>query len=845
MHRFIHALIVAVVSYAGVAFADNYAMQFDGVSNRIEFIDSALRFPTNAITVEFWMKTSATTNAGTPVSYAVSNNDNELFIFDDRDFQCAIKGNRTALAGISATNGVWHHMALTWTNSGALRFYKDGVAVITTNNFVTNLQLTRGGTLEIGQEQDVVGGNFQLFQAYSGLLDELRIWRVVRSQSEIATNRFRSLTGGEAGLIGYYRMNEGSGTASQNFGQSFYNGNVIGATWAAPGVPLQPEVLTLNPENITATGVVLNGGLTGHAQTQVRFAWGNGLTLDQFTPWQTISNTGPAQFAAPLSGVVPGTYRFRAEASNEVGTAVGDEISFNTVLPDVSGQYTNLRSGQWIDFDNDGRLDIFSGSAVSLNTVSNVFVDEFFNSYGFVQAVGDINNDGRIDVVEADEYPDQDDNFFCHIMQNVGGFPTETFVFPLGKLEARTLAVMDVNHDGLQDIIVTGNESSAPLGVAVKVFINQSGPAGLNFLEIGAAGIGPVSHASLFPGDFDNDGYTDLLITGEDPNNAFNPATKLYRNNRSGTFVPVAAGLPNIEARTVQWIDYNNDGNLDLFLSGETNSFSSFAIVNLFRNNGDGTFTDAAAGFPALYYPVASWGDFDGDGWPDLALSGQESPNFLQMPLVAIYRNNSGSSFTSTNPLLPQVLADDLAWGDSDRDNRMDLLGDGADTNGYFHLFLLHNNVAVPNSPPTTPGGLSTTISNSLVTFRWNAASDSQTPTAGVTYNLRVGVTPGGREILSPLALGNGTVLMDVPGNAGSQRSFTLSLLPGRNYYWSVQAVDSDFGGSPFAAEQSFSLHSVIAPVSTLPVLGDLNGDGVVDLNELNQVIQNYRNLHP
>jgi hypothetical protein len=99
---------------------------------------------------------------------------------------------------------------------------------------------------------------------------------------------------------------------------------------------------------------------------------------------------------------------------------------------------------------------------------------------------------------------------------------------------------------------------------------------------------------------------------------------------------------------------------------------------------------------------------------------------------------------------------------------------------------------------------LAVTISGAAVTLSWNAASDAQTPASGLTYNLRVGTTPGGGDVVSPMAAANGFRRVPQMGNVRGL-SWSSSALPiAKPLYWSVQAVDTAFAGGPFAPEQQF-----------------------------------------
>jgi len=97
-------------------------------------------------------------------------------------------------------------------------------------------------------------------------------------------------------------------------------------------------------------------------------------------------------------------------------------------------------------------------------------------------------------------------------------------------------------------------------------------------------------------GDYDNDGDLDLLLTG-----FMNPGliSKIYRNN-GGSFNDIGAGLPSVQNGAVAWGDYDNDGDLDLLLTGDT---GSAPISKVYRNDG-GSFIDLNAALIA--FPVQS-----------------------------------------------------------------------------------------------------------------------------------------------------------------------------------------------------------------------------------------------
>ena len=232
-------------------------------------------------------------------------------------------------------------------------------------------------------------------------------------------------------------------------------------------------------------------------------------------------------------------------------------------------------------------------------------------------------------------------------------------------------AADDFDGDGYLDIATSTWDTAGQL----RLFLNnQDGTFTERTDKAGLRGL--FGGLNIIQADYDNDGHVDLLVLrgawlhqhGRHPNS-------LLRNNGDGTFTDVtfAAGLgaAHYPTQTASWGDYDNDGDLDLYVGNES-SRALQAPSQLFRNNGDGTFTDVAAGAGVLnhgYAKAVVWGDYDGDGLPDLYVSNHGGRNRL-------YRNNGNGTFTNMARRLgvERPISSFPAWfWDVDNDGVLDL----------------------------------------------------------------------------------------------------------------------------------------------------------------------------
>jgi hypothetical protein len=237
-------------------------------------------------------------------------------------------------------------------------------------------------------------------------------------------------------------------------------------------------------------------------------------------------------------------------------------------------------------------------------------------------------------------------------------------------------------------------------------------------------------------------------------------------------------------------------------------------------------FTDIGAALTAVYVGSVAWGDYDNDGDLDILLTGWES----FAGVAQVYRNDGGGVFTNIAAGLPPFNNSSVAWGDYDNDGDLDVLLTGhTGSAGVSKVF--RNDGSTPNTVPGAPSNLATAVDGLEATLSWTAASDAQTPTTGLTYNVRLGTSAGADDIAPPMAAADGYRRIPALGNMQHGTTALIRSLSPGTYYWSVQAVDTAFAGSPFADEGSFVVEPCAYAIDPASVaLAAAGGTGSVAL---------------
>lgn len=326
------------------------------------------------------------------------------------------------------------------------------------------------------------------------------------------------------------------------------------------------------------------------------------------------------------SGAIPGYEVGNTSVYiNEAGQFVPLEDEFSLIM------YSSIAVG---DLNGDGLMDFaITGIRKEPGIPDNTRVFEIYYNLGnntFTKRedtgieptswgslhIADLNGDGRMDIFVNGQIGSSYISKL-YFQQEDGSFLESENTF-MGTYFSAT-AIFDANGDGLKDILITG--FSTNYVPETKLYLNKG--EGL-FLEHEDSGLDGIYFSSISVADFEGDGDLDLLIAGMD--HTFNPSTKLYLNDGAGNFAASSFEFTGVLAGACALVDYNNDGFLDVFVYGGTGAGGNRTFFYDNQNNESFVLNEAnSAVVPGLYNSKAVWFDYDNDGDMDLFVTGYDN----------------------------------------------------------------------------------------------------------------------------------------------------------------------------------------------------------------------------
>tara|TARA_Y100000748_G_scaffold68916_1_gene56221 strand:+ start:333 stop:4583 length:4251 start_codon:yes stop_codon:yes gene_type:complete len=522
----------------------------------------------------------------------------------------------------------------------------------------------------------------------------------------------------------------------------------------------------------------------------------------------------PFVFDSSLSSILP------KSISNAIEIGDVNNDSHSDII--LSG-YDSTRFGVFIDVilgNNNGSLS--QGYSTNFVTYSDT-IAEYLGGIGNI-TLSDVNLDGNIDIYLNGSVMSK-----LLVNSSSGSFSQSSWLQNMFVTYSNG-NWGDVNMDGKPDLFLMGvNEFTDQ--ILNELFINSGSYLGKDPTTIFPS----LFNGSSAWGDYDNDGDQDLIIGGRTANKN-SSVTRLYQNDPIGrlTEVTTADAINGLKAGAYHFSDLDSDGDLDLIMSG-WNKIQGELVTYILENEPLGTYSLATNQIDfAVAYGTIDAIDFNLDGLQDIVIAGANSVTLYAGKVHSlsgrVYLNNGDGTFEQLKEIDGARVA---KFVDIDKDGIPDLVASGTteigDADSTFSSIYI-NNIDEDSEPPQAPNALTAFAVSTRAIFSWGSGSDDIDDPGSLSYNIRIGTSSGGNQLMSSSIPFNSS-------NVGKRLIREFNEIPHGTYYWSVQTVDGSGNTSEWSQEDTLFIARLVASTQSLPGVyyssagwADYSEDGIPDM---------------
>jgi hypothetical protein len=554
---------------------------------------------------------------------------------------------------------------------------------------------------------------------------------------------------------------------------------------------------------------------------------GDVIFVDKYYRYAALQNDSDANFTSvvvsnPLTAVHSWSAAITADfdgdgdldfASTPSNTAIklyeNKLLPFETLTSGIVA--TTLGDADWGDYDNDGDLDALTTGLVNDNTPATKLYENQNGNFVEVTASlpglylsscdwGDVDNDGDLDILLTGAVainPEMRNPKSLIYINNSGTFSLLPASESLPQVYYGEARFADFNNDGWLDIVYNGTGYSG---------VCQSDGKG-NFTRRYDFQFG-TQYGNADVGDFDKDGDLDIAVSGwvggdTEDNGAL---LRVYRNDGNWNFRNLEGDFLGRVGGNVSWTDMDNDGDLDLLVSGEQRlpGGGGVPMSNLYENR-SGIF-EVIENNEFLYYTdsdgTTATGDFNNDGIADVIASTQGASSYD--PALTLFKGDGHGQLVHENVYLPKIATRNINWADFDEDDDLDL---------FVGSTLIRNNIKIKNTAPTPPSALVVdSVYNNSIYLHWSNGNDNESGSSGISYQLYVGTSSQNQDIVNSNSnLANGSRKVAESGILKGNKT-TVTGMSGGTYFFGVQSVDAAYKGSLFSLEHQALVIGINGP---------------------------------